>query len=259
MANRYLVKRPIQIRNENEVISYTIDVQPDSIKFKIEHNDPESLIDSEVTYKLVEWNLSLNTLKDSKVLKSNSLVTISVPDLLRDPSQAEITSIKDVGVGSIKNISTFTRLTKSDNPFTGQISHIPTYLVLFVKDVDGDFTDHDIIILVPSQKEYNFVSNQEFSEVAEDFSHVSLVDTITATKDTSYINDLYTRYTVTTAPHVDEVHVDPVIGIVDKTRVSIDTSGVGSFRLLKSSIEEGETPKIKLGFYSYTGLTTISE
>lgn len=255
MANRYLIETPIQLRNETEVLSYTVDISANSIKLKIEHNDPQSEFDADVVYTLLNLELTLDTFKSSKVLKSNSLLTISLPELAMYYDNDS--GLKQVVAKQIKNISTFTKFTKSDNPFTGQISHIPTYLTIFVKDVEADFTEHDIMILVPN-KEYNFDSNAQFSNAAPNFSHVSLLDNISATKDNSYINELYTKYNITTADHVDEVYVEPVVGIVDRSRVAINSTGQGYFRVLKSSLD-GETPRIKLGFHSYSGVTEITE
>jgi hypothetical protein len=255
MANRYLIESPIQIRNSNEVLTYTVNITANSLKLKIEHNDPTSQFDGDKIYTLVDWELSLEILKSSQVLKSNSLMAISIPDVAVNMVQP-MAGVRQIKQNNLKNISLFSKLTKSQNAFSGQSTHIPTYLSIFVKDVDGDFTDHDILIHVPS-KEHNFDSNVTFSNVPDNFSHVSLLDDITVTKDASYNNDLYTKYNITTSSHVNEVYVEPVVGIVDKTRVEIDSQGNGSLRVLKSSLD-GQSPRIKLGFYSYSGIAEIT-
>lgn len=255
MANRYLIESPIQIRNSNEVLSYTVNVSANTLNFKIQHTDPTSEYDSDQVYTLLEWQLSLETLKSSPVLKSNSLMVVSIPDVAANMVQP-ITGVREIKVANLKNASLFSKATKSTNPFSGQFNHIPTYLSIFVRDINADFTEHDIIIHVPTE-EYNFDSNVQFTNVPEGFSHVSLLDDITVAKDTSYVSDLYTKYIVTTENYVDEVYVEPVIGIVDRTRVSINSSGQGSLRILKSSLDN-ETPRVKLGFYSYSGVAEIT-
>lgn len=199
---------------------------------------------------VADYQLSLDTLKQAPNLKSNSLICIIKPNSTTD---------NEVNINNLINISSITKEQRLNNSYS---YNLPLkdygYVAIFVKDPDGTFNDHDIIVYASQNDTLeNLTSNQQF-ELIQTFNHLDLLDNITVSEDTSYSNDDYYKFNVSTESYVSEVFLEQVIGITDRSRVKL-TSGEGSFRVLKSSVESGDQLRVKVGFASYTGLANATK
>lgn len=226
------------------VRQYNLNITENSLKVNIvETYDSVSNI-------IADYELSLDVLKQAINLKSNSLISI-----IRPPSVGS----NLVTTNNLINISSLTKDQRLKNSFSYNLP-LKDYgqIAIFVKDINGTFNDHDIIIYgTENDVQENLTSNQEF-ELTETFNHLDLVDIINVSEDTSYVNDEYYKFNVSTASYVDEVYLEQVRGIIDKARVPL-TAGNGHFRVLKSSVEAGDELKVRAGFASYVGLTIVTK
>jgi hypothetical protein len=64
--------------------------------------------------------------------------------------------------------------------------------------------------------------------------------------------------TVTTEAYINEVYLEPVCGILNKTRVKI-TNGQGSFKILTTGLEAGDEIRVKAGHKKFTGIASYSK
>jgi hypothetical protein len=255
MAQRILLKTGLQIRSEYESVTYNVNVTSNLITLQISHEIPDDNLPS---IDLINCTLSLETLKSMKRLKPNTLVALAIPSVKWRYQQ--VGDVISVDSTMLKDASKLSHTIRSNNPGSAFVSPVPAYLYIFVKDtVNGTFNDYDIIVVGPS-KEFTFNSNETFTDgiLDTEYDHVDLVDTITATEDTQYSNEDYYKFNVSTASYNEEIYVEPVVGITDRTRIKL-TNGNGSFRVLKSSLLSNDTMRVKLGFYSYSGLTEVTK
>lgn len=270
MSNRILFKNgaylnPTPLKQVNA--TYTINITADTLTFKtVFSGTTEQTTYDEVTNETTtntvnqntivdNWTLSLSELKKCKSLKSNSLFAINPPH-----SDSQVTAMVyqciSVGEFSLQQKTLSPNALKS----TAAYNMNPYPLFILVKDVNGTFEDHDIFLL-GDRSEYaiNVVSNVEFAtEETARFDFLNFVDSITISKDTTYTNENYIRYNITTGTGVDTIYLDPVVGIVDKARVTI-TNGQGSFRVLSNSVDGTDKITVKAGFYTYPRVVTFTD
>jgi hypothetical protein len=260
MAKRILYKTNLSFAGETQ--NYILEVTPNMLKFKIveqgtrtntilDSTDSSNDIIEEVPYTetFISINLPLEILKQKNNLRSNTLFGVLLP-----PNVTQITQKQLV------NYSELTKTLRLENCYASQIANTISqpYIFIFVKDINGTFEDHDIIMISDLKATLNNVDTDETVEVSTSFVHTTLLDTITVQEDTSYTNSDYYKFNVSTESYVDEVVLEQVRGITDRARVKL-TSGEGSFRVLKSSLESGEDLRVKIGFASYPGITSITK
>ena len=255
MAHRIQLKSDIQIRSEHEEVTYNVNVTANEITLQISHDDTT---EDAPAMDLLNCTLSLETFKQMPRLKPNSLIALAIPstNFLYKQIDAHI----DIKPLMLINISGFSKDSKAKNPASKHLTTVPCYLFIYARDiVNGTFDDFDIILHVPS-KSFTLNSNIAFDAPIDisEFTHAIFPDEITVTEDTEYSNTEYYKFNVSAPAYNDEIYVEPVYGITDKTRITL-TSGQGSIRVLKSSVEAGNNIRVKLGFYSYTGLAEINK
>jgi hypothetical protein len=200
---------------------------------------------------IANYSLDINVLKSSANLKSNTLLTVMCPDNFTG----------DLETKHLINMSKITKDQKIGNVLSSNLQ-LKKYgdVFIFVKNINGTFEDHDIIFYTAADLEQSVVVSNETFEINDytEFSHLQLVDTISISENTTYNDDEYYKFNVSTEEYVDELYLEQIRGIIDRTRVKL-TSGQGSFRVLKSSLESGDELKVKAGFASYPGLTYVSK
>jgi hypothetical protein len=156
---------------------------------------------------LEKYELSLETVKRINNLRSNELYSI-----VRPPISFDI----NVHNNHLVNMSHLTKQNRMPNPYSYVLpaKHIGA-VNIFIKDLNGTFEDHDIIVYIPADvDDSNLTSNVDFDiipyTVDDGFKHIDLLDTITATEDTSYTNDDYYKFNVSTETYVEEVFLEQV-------------------------------------------------
>lgn len=264
---RILTKIANSISAENESIVYNLDIQENEITLDVVLSVPtssvvlnaqneEEIVQTEKVSTLINVKIPLEAIKNSKRMKSNTLVGLFPKrPAYRDASTQTVAIPND-----IINISQLTLQQRAERSTSGKISNILdgvfSNIHIFVRDPNGTFLDHDIIVIAPGlSANFTLNSNVEFVE-NDTYSHLDSLDPISVEKDTDYSNSDYDRYIVTSSSYVDSTYVEPVVGILDRTKISM-TNGTGYFRVLKSSIDDDQF-KARVGFYSYPGLVDVS-
>lgn len=262
MAQTILFKTPTMFRDLSENVVVDINVAPTKITFKLTSNyvqnsttvdidGTETQQQSSMSDVIYDFELNLETLKSIKRFSSNTLFGVSLT-----PSYAD----KVLDVKQIVNLSEMTKPLRLDTSFSSKLSFgnsSQPFLQILVKDPEGTFNDHDIILI--GNNDITVTSNKTFNE--GDYSTyvtTQLLDPITITKDATYTSEEYVQYVVNTASYVDQVYLEQIFGVINKSRVNIDSEGKGYFRILKSSVDS-DGIKLKAGYLSYTGLFTLTD
>jgi hypothetical protein len=128
---------------------------------------------------------------------------------------------------------------------------------IFITNADGDFTNFEYLTLdsvtdneprtsiqVNSPNTQN--GNKEWKNL---FSSIS-----TSTEQTTVnVGDTITVEVQSSDANLDIVYLEPICGIVDRTRVNL-TNGIGTFNILTSSLKTGDIIDVKINHRSYTGV-----
>jgi hypothetical protein len=180
-------------------------------------------------------------------------------ELIEAPSAEEITLTKtDIAyplpITALSRPEVLTTLTDTN----------PCYfstLRIFIPSITGDFTTFEYSV-------YNEVGGNEI-EVEVNAPHTlsnelrswkQFFSTITTTTQqaTPAVGDIINVTVNSSDTSLDMVYVEPIVGIVDKTRVKL-TNGIGSFSILTSSLESGDVVDVKLNFKHYTGVARFTK
>lgn len=236
----------------NETPTYHLTVTDELITFKVTVEYTQNHETQTVTVH--DWKLPLSVITGMPRIKSNTLLGIIAP-----PTKF---SKEFLTATQVVNLSEATKSQRSDfagSPKVGQTWSAA--LQIFIRNPQLGFTHQDIILLGEPNVVLDTAEQFEFYEAEgknNTAPHIELLDEITVSKNTTYTNDDYVKYDVSSESYVDEIYLEPVNGICDKSRVML-TNGSGSFRVLKSSVETGAKARIKIGFASYPGITEVNE
>jgi hypothetical protein len=221
-----------------------INIQPNEVKFKFQMSHP---LNHEIYSDFV---ITLENFKQILKLKSNTLLTIS------DRSPKDGSNIRP---NQFINLSALTYDQRLFNPYSSKnIRHGKDLypICIFVKNPNGNFEDHDIILPGNSLGNITVNSNVEFTNYEGNLNSQDFLDTITVEKDTQFTDDNYYKYNITTQTYVDQVQVETVTGISNKSKVTL-TNGSGSIKVLKSSVDSTDKTNLKVGFSYYPGLVNF--
>lgn len=263
MAKRILVNQnntaffdPNKIKEASVTVG--IDVTPTTLKFKVlvtgkidvstYNTETDEIINSQedTSFDAQNWILNLETLKNDPKFKTNTMYVVNTS--ISQQSQV-------LANYNLSNISALTYIQRG-SVFSSPKHSVLGNVYIFVKDPNGTFEDFDIIVY--NQKTDNatdILSNQTWQERETSVSYEELLDTITVSKDLTYASDDYIKYNISTEQYVDQVYIEAIKGIADKTRVSL-SSGIGSFRVLKNSVDQ-EPITVKVGFPNHPNLVTF--
>lgn len=242
-----LLKRDdsIQYFTNGETVYQTVNVTPTQLKNRIEvHlNDPDNTI-----IVVEDWTLDFSTLKTAVKPFSNTLYETRISGKY-GPANISVLTTKN-----LTNISLRTypeRVENSRSVLVGNVSN--RNIQILVKDFNGSFTEGcDIIVSSADLK--NVTCNIGTTEFTD--SVLTLLDTFTIAKDNSYTDSNYNRYTITAPSYVEYMAVTGVNGILDKSKIKL-TSGSGTVRVLKNSVDGSDKITFKVGFINYPNLTTF--
>jgi hypothetical protein len=242
-----LLKRDesIQYFKTGETVIQTVNVTPTQLKNRIEVR----LNDLDNTIIVVEdWTLDFSTLKNAVKPFSNTLYETRISGRFGPANISVFTA------NNLTNLSLRTYPERVLDPRSGLVANLSNrYIQILVKDFNESFTDGcNIIVYSPDLS--NVTANIDTTEF--NGSLLSLLDTFTVAKDTTYTDSNYNRYTITAPSYVDYMEVNGVNGILDKSKVKL-TSGSGTVRVLKNSVDGSDKITFKVGFINYPNLTTF--
>jgi hypothetical protein len=236
---------------ETETPTYHLTVTDQLITFKI----TVEYVLNEQTHNVTihDWKLPLEAVTSTHRIKSNTLIGIIAPSRGFNKEFLTPTQVINLSEAALSQRIKFTT--------TPKLGSNPSELQIFIRNPNLGFTHQDIIlcgesnVIIDSTETFEHYQDEGTNNTA---AHIDLVDAINVSKDTTYTNADYIKYNVSSESYVDEIYLEPINGICDKTRVVL-TAGSGSFRVLKSSIESGNKVRVKLGFVSYSGITELNE
>lgn len=138
-------------------------------------------------------------------------------------------------------------------------NHTP--FVIYVGDSSGNFNDYTLVLKLNSDDEFVF-EGPSAPDVAASTETVqfarNLLPSITlSSTDSTVAPDQSITINVTTDASVKEVYLEQVYGLLNKTRVSL-SNGVGSFNVLATGMNSGDTIRVKAGFKKYTGVADFT-
>ena len=231
---------------EGESVNQTFTVSGDSISLKT------VVTVDEQEHKVLDVVLSLETLRSWTELDSNMVVGFTLY------GYEEFTEPFSLTDKHLLNMSRATAPQRIKDSFSSKVG-LQSNLQFVVNNPNGTFEDFTYVLSTPASN-FTIDSNVEYSTVSDprSFDMLQFLDTIGVSKDSSYDNAEYDKFTVTSAAHVPTVYVQPVLGIIDRTRVEL-TNGSGSFRVLKNSLESGEKVKARVGFKYYEAINKFTD
>ena len=231
--------------NTGETVAQTITVTGTTLTNKID----VTLGDTTTTVQ--EWTIQFSDL--SSIPKYNSNVLIGFKFDINNKEKYDVYNM---------SLRTFPGRDKNNRAGRNRPS-LDSNIQILVKNTTSSFADADILVYVDNT--YTFVANVDVLEITESetlniigntIDIISHLDNITVVRDDTYANPDYDKYTISTETYVDQISLEPLVGILDKSRVYL-SNGKGSVRVLKSSLDTGETAKFKVGFVNYPGLVTV--
>ncbi len=235
---------------EEHLAKINLEITPSLIKFKLEQ---KTSAEGEFTVT-TDIELPFTAILDVPRIASNTLIGVS--QIFKYNK-----TVKTIDYRSLFNVSELTRPQRYKTPIVSKLygNEPSPNLYIFVKDLAGGFDDCDILLLSPTNNlEFNAADDFTLVNSFEQLNQLDYLDSITLEKDNSYVNDEYVKIKITTQPYVSTVYVEPIAGIIDRVRADIDETGVGSFRVLKSSVEAGNNIKVSAGFKFYSGIADLS-
>lgn len=169
--------------------------------------------------------------------------------------------LRQVHESDIKDVFSESLISKpnSFNSIT-PINYVAPYHI-FVPDVSDPtgFLSFNYRITMDSSTQYivegpsasSFV-NETITRFKEFLSPITLTST-----QSSLAVDGSITVNVSTDTFIDEVYLEQVYGILNKTRVKL-TNGLGSFVLYATGLEAGELVRVKAGHRKFTGISDFS-
>ena len=258
MAQRLIFKTQNQFFYTNETTVADINITPTKITFKLVSNYQAypSVIEDGQESQLMNFSEEVYNFEiDLETFKSASIETNTLYGVNIHYNEKNIITPR-----SFVNVSELTKVLKLKSSFSAKLSYgnsIPPFLQILVKDPNGTFEDWDILFF--SNKNIVVNSNNTFTDTDNStFLITSILDPISVERDNTYSNEQYVQYIVNAPEYAGVVFLEPVTGIVNKTRLDIDNTGKGTFKVLKSSYE-ADGISVKLGYRSYIRLVTFTD
>lgn len=132
---------------------------------------------------------------------------------------------------------------------------------IFIKDAAAGLSSATIVIDTPPSDVVSYIFT---GPSATDIQNASILDRersllpniqLSSTV-TGITPDSSATITVTSDPDVKEVWLEPVCGIINKTRVSL-TNGQGSFKIYSTGLETGDIVRVKAGHKKVLGISSL--
>jgi hypothetical protein len=153
-------------------------------------------------------------------------------------------------------------ITNKNNKITDAINNSETYFCpfkIFIPSIVGDFTTFQYQVLNAGdtiEVEVNAPNTVEIEpRTWKDFFSEITVSTDQATVNVGQNINVTVESSDTT---LDMVYLEPIFGIVDRTRVKL-VDGVGTFNILTDTMQIGDVVEVKVNFKTYTGVARFTK
>jgi hypothetical protein len=131
---------------------------------------------------------------------------------------------------------------------------------IFVPDASADCTDFIVRLTIDPKYEGGFEFEGPGAEFIVDVGAQPIAELLSpitlSSVDANVQADSSVVINVTSDTFIDEVWLEPVYGLLNKTRVKM-TNGQGTFTALSTGLEAGDVIRVKAGHRKFTGLADI--
>jgi len=236
----------------NPTFKHLLNITSNELKYKFIRTSDEKI--------LYNFSVQLSQIKSSALCDSQSIVIpsdISIGGLAGSETELEINTQNLVF--PLLNASLEKKPALVSEADNSNIYFSP--LRIFIPNKNGDFTTFEYSV-------YNEVDGFDI-DVEVNSPHTVSTE-LRSWKDFFSIITLTTQQSVITAGDtinvnvsssdttLDMVFLEPILGIIDRTRVKL-TNGIGSFTILTSSLQAGDIAEVKVNFKQYTGVARFTK
>ena len=158
------------------------------------------------------------------------------------------------------NITDVFAETVISKPYTILSAKVVSPYVIFVPDSSDSrgFLSFNYRIIMDPSTQYVVEGPSAASFVDENITIRDFVSPITLSSAQSSVTaDGSITVNVSTDTFIDEVYLEQVYGLLNKTRVKL-TNGQGSFILYATGLESGDTVRVKAGHKKFTGIADFT-
>jgi hypothetical protein len=181
-------------------------------------------------------------------------------DTLIEPPSAEEKTLTKTDIAYPLPVTALSRPEILVSPNDANPCYFST-LRIFIPSITGDFTTFEYSVyneVGGAQIDVEVNAPHTLSTELRSWKQFFSTITTTTQQATPSVGDTINVTVNSSDTSLDMIYVEPIVGIVDKTRVKL-TNGIGSFSILTSSLESGDTVDVKLNFKYYTGVARFTK
>jgi hypothetical protein len=246
-------------------IKYWVSATDQQIEIKVYSNESVGTEENPATADVVMlWDIiKLSELQKKPGFVDQTLWTRVSRDVLpiqEDSEQSYVYSPLELHESALIDVFGETLITKPKTLTNPSSTHAASLYTIFVPD-SSDFTSCVIRLMFDAKYEAGFeVEGPAASSfVDEHVKFEDLVSPITlSSTQTSVTPNSSISVTVNSDSFIDEVYLESVSGILNKTRVKL-TNGQGKFSILTTDLEVGEEVRVKAGHKKWSGIASFSK
>jgi len=252
--------------NKQGKIKYWVDIQPDQIEIKVYSN--EDIGNDQTKDIVILWDIiKLTELKKKPGFSAQTLWRRVGRDILAiissadDPYTYYPTELPEQALIDMFGSTIITKPKALTTMVSSGIDSSPVDLYTIFTPDTTDFTNCTIRLSFDTKHVAGFeVEGPSASSFVDE--HVNILDlvapiTLSSTQSTVTANSSIS-VTVNSQPYIDEVYLESVSGILNKTRVKL-TNGVGKFSIMTTDLEVGEEVRVKAGHRKWTGIASFTK
>jgi len=243
-------------------IKYWIDAQPETIEIKVYSN--EDIGNNETADIVILWDIiKLSELQKKPGFVDQTLwtrISTKILPVQQASDNLNVYSPLELPESGLVDMFGETVVTKPKSLSTLAHNYVNSLYTIFIAD-STDFSNCTIRLTFDTKHEAGFEVEgpSSTSFVNEHVNFADLVAPITLSSAQSTVTtDSSISVTVNTASYIDEVYLESVSGILNKTRVKL-TNGVGKFSIMTTDLEVGEEIRVKAGHRKWTGIASFSK
>lgn len=194
-----------------------------------------------------------------KILNSNVLTAVTDDySLIATNVGKRSDSVDSLSVADLHYVFDETYVTRKTVRTSSPIIDCP--YSIFIRDASVGLSSATIIIDTPPSDLVSYIfagpsaADIENAQILD--RERSLLPNIQLASSASVSADSVATVSVTSDSDVKEVWLEPVCGIINKTRVSL-TNGQGSFKVYSTGLETGDIMRVKAGHKKVLGMTSV--